>query len=151
MKIIELLITENFDYWLSKINESTWKAGKFLYELIKNNKLKEHTSENVKVFLLVDNFDLVSFCILADKDEIELSNIKPWIGFLYTFEKYRGNRYSSILIKHCEDYAKKLGYQNIYISTNHENLYEKYGYNLYLENVLNIYGSYSQVYIKRLN
>ena len=125
-------------------------SGKFLYELLSNNKLKEYTSENVKVFLLTNDNKLLGYCIFTDKDEIDLPYLKPWIGFLYIFPEYRGKRYSSLLIQHCENYARNIGYNKIYISTNHENLYEKYGFTLYKENIINIYGSYSKIYIKKL-
>ena len=41
MEIIEYYSSNNKEYWLSKINECDWVAGKFLYELIKQDKLKE--------------------------------------------------------------------------------------------------------------
>ena len=148
--IIEYDNCLNKSFWLSKINESDWNAGKFLYELLSNNKLKEYTSENVKVFLLTNDNKLLGYCIFTDKDEIDLPYLKPWVGFLYIFPEYRGKIYSSLLIQHCENYARNIGYNKIYISTNHENLYEKYGFTLYKENIINIYGSYSKIYIKKL-
>ena len=36
MEIIEFFCTDHKEYWLSKIKESDWGAGQFLYELLKN-------------------------------------------------------------------------------------------------------------------
>ena len=41
MKVIEYFSTDNKEYWLSKIKESDWNAGKRLHELLENKKLKE--------------------------------------------------------------------------------------------------------------
>ena len=54
MNIIEYFSTDNKEYWLSKIKESDWGAGQFLYELLKNQKLKENVGENTKVLMLTE-------------------------------------------------------------------------------------------------
>ena len=45
---------------LSKIKESDWGAGQYLYELLKNHKLKQFVGESTKV-LMLENFD--SMCL----------------------------------------------------------------------------------------
>ena len=40
MDIIEYFSSKNKEHWLSKIGESDWNAGKFLYKLLKNSELK---------------------------------------------------------------------------------------------------------------
>jgi predicted acetyltransferase len=52
----------------------------------------------------------------------------PWIGFVYTFPQYRGHRHMGKLISYAEQIAKSNGFSNIYISTNQEGIYEKYGF-----------------------
>ena len=149
MDIIEYFSTDNKEYWLSKIKESDWGAGKFLYELLKNNKLKELVGGNTKVLMLVDGENLVSFCTLADKDDIQPTKLTPWIGWVYTFPNYRGHRYVGRLLSHAETLAKADGMSNIYISTNHEGLYEKYGYEFY-EMMKDMHGEDSRVYVRHL-
>ena len=65
MEIIEYYSSNKKEYWLSKINECDWVAGKFLYELIKQEKLKELVGDDVKVLLLTNELDLISFCTLS--------------------------------------------------------------------------------------
>ena len=36
MEVIEYFSTENKEYWLSKIKESDWGAGQYLYEHLKD-------------------------------------------------------------------------------------------------------------------
>lgn len=148
MKIIEYFSTENKEYWLTKINESDWGAGQYLYNLLKEEKLKELVGENTKVLMLIDEDKLLSFCTFSEKDDIQPTELTPWIGFVYTFPEYRGNHYIGKLLNYAEVLAKEVGIKNIYISTNHTGLYEKYGYEFY-EIMKDIAGEDSRVYIRR--
>lgn len=149
MKIIEYFSTENKEYWLSKIKESDWGAGQFLYELLRDQKLKASVGENTKVLMLVDDENLVSFGTLSEKDDIQPTDLTPWIGFLYTFPNYRGNRYAGKLLNHAETLAKEDGSETMHISTDHVGLYEKYGY-VFTEMMKDIHGNDSRVYVKHL-
>lgn len=149
MKVIEYFSTDNQEYWLSKIKESDWVAGHFLYELIKKNELTKLVGENTKVLLLTNELELISFCTLSDIDDIEITELTPWIGFVYTFPKYRGNRYIGKLFNYAEELSKSNGFSNIYISTNHRGVYEKYGFT-FLQIMKDRHGEDSRVYTKVL-
>jgi len=149
VKIIEYFSTDKKEYWLSKIKESDWGAGQFLYELLKNQKLKSYVGENAKVLMLVDGENLISFCTFADKDDIQPTELTPWIGWVYTFPKYRGHRYVGRLLSYAEELAKENGMNHIYISTNHNGLYEKYGYEFF-EMMKDMHGEDSRVYVRHL-
>ena len=149
MKIIEYFSTDNREYWLSKIKESDWGAGQYLHELLKNQKLKQLVGENTRVFLLTDRENLVSFCTFAEKDDIQPTDLTPWIGWVYTFPQYRGNRYSGKLLSYIETLAEEEGNKKIYISTNHNGLYEKYGYEFF-KVMKDINGEDSRVYVRHL-
>ena len=149
MKVIDYFSTENQEYWLQKIQESDWGAGQYLAELLKNETLKQLVGENTKVLMLVDDMELISFCTFAEKDDIQPTELTPWIGFVYTFPQYRGKRYMGELLKRAEELANADGIKNIYISTNHIGLYEKYGYEFF-EMMKDIEGEDSRVYVRRL-
>ena len=120
-----------------------------MYELLKNGKLKQTVGDNTKVLMLVDGENLVSFCTLADKDDIQPTELTPWIGWVYTFPEYRGNHYAGKLLRYAETLAKEAGMKKVYISTNHEGLYEKYGYEFF-EMMKDIGGEDSRVYVRCL-
>lgn len=149
MEIKEYFSEENKEFWLSRIGQSDWGAGKFLYKLLKNHELKQYVGENTKVLMLVDGENLVSFCTYADKDDIQPTDLTPWIGWVYTFPDYRGHRYAGKLLEYAEILAKEANVKNIYISTNHDGLYEKYGYEFY-RIMKDIDGEDSRVYVKNL-
>lgn len=149
MEIKEYFSEENKEFWLSRIGECDWDAGKFLYELLINHELKQYVGENTKVLMLVDGENLVSFCTYADKDDIQPTDLTPWIGWVYTFPDYRGHRYAGKLLEYAEILAKEANVKNIYISTNHDGLYEKYGYEFY-RIMKDINGEDSRVYVRNL-
>jgi len=149
VNIIEYFRTDNKEYWLSKIKECDWGAGQFLYELLKNQKLMEYVGKNTKVLMLVEGENLISFCTLADKDDIQPTELTPWIGWIYTFPNYRGHRYVGKLLSYAEELAKVDGMNDIYISTNHNGLYEKYGYEFY-KMMKDMQGEDSRVYVRHL-
>lgn len=150
MEIIEYFSADNKNWWIEKIKESDWIAGQFLYELIRDNKLKELCGESTRVLLLTDGAELVSFCTLAETDDIPSTDLTPWIGFVYTFPKYRGRRYMGRLISDAEEIAFNEKAKYTYISTGHIGLYEKFGYEFY-KTQKNMNGEVSRIYRKSLN
>ena len=149
MDIIEYYGSERKEHWLAQLRTCEWEAGKLLFDLLTGNCAEEFLGESPKIFLLADGDDLVSFCTLAQKDDIPDCELMPWIGFVYTFPEYRGHRYAGKLIEHAEKTAYNAGHSKIYISTNHTGLYEKYGY-MFFETRKDLNGDNSLIYIKTL-
>ena len=147
MELREYFSADKKDYWLEKIKECDWSAGQFLYERLKDGTLMQVVGENTKLLMLTDGDELISFCTLADKDDIQPTELTPWIGWVYTFPKHRGHRYSEKLLSCAEELAKSRGMDNIYISTNHIGLYEKFGYKFFAT-MKDIDGKDSRVYTK---
>ena len=131
MEITEYYASDHQEHWLNEIKRSAWGAGQFLYELLRKNRLKELCGESTKVLLLIDGDALVSFCTYAEQDDIPEPSLTPWVGFVYTFPKYRGMRRMGKLLEHACALAKGNGYEHIYISTNEIGLYEKYGFSFW--------------------
>ena len=149
MNIIEYFSTEDQEHWLAQIKECEWGAAQYLYELLRDKKLKELTGENTRLLMLTEGEQLVSFCTLAEKDDIQPTELTPWIGFVYTRTEYRGRRLMGKLLSHAEELARANGMERVYISTNHTGLYEKYGYAFY-SMMKDVEGEDSRVYAKRL-
>ena len=149
MEIIEYFTTDNKEYWLKKIEKCDWGAGKFLHQLLSEGNLKKMVGETALVPMLVDKDELIAFCTFAPLDDIQPTNLSPWIGFVYTFPEYRGNHYAGMLLDYAESLATVMEREYIYISTNHIGLYEKYGYEFYkIEK--DIGGEDSRIYRKAL-
>lgn len=150
MEIIELYSCSNPKYWLQKIGESDWSAGRKLAQLIRSEALRPLCGKSTRVFLLTDEENLVSFCTYAEEDDIRDSGLTPWIGFVYTFPQYRGHRYMGLLFDQIEKTARSENRQALWISTNDTGLYEKYGFTFHAI-MKNHHGEESRVYRKELN
>lgn len=147
MEIVEFFASGNKEYWLNQIKRSDWSAGQYLYELIRDDRLRELCGEKTRVLLLTDGEKLVSFCTYAEQDDIRKSSLTPWVGFVYTFPEFRGKRRMGILLERAYALAKADGYEYIYISTGETGLYEKYGYSFW-KIMKDINGGDSRVYRK---
>ncbi len=53
----------------------------------------------------------------------------PWLACLYVNEKHRGKEIGAMLLQHGLKETAKKGYENLYLSTDLEGYYEKYGWN----------------------
>ena len=150
MQVIDYFNCERPEHWLSQIKKSDWGAGQFLYQLLSENKFKDAVGKKSKVLMLTDGDELISFCTYAEKDDIQPTELTPWMGFVYTFPEYRGHRYVGKLFLEIEKLAKAENVHDIFISTNHTGLYEKYECEFY--QIMNdMDGEPSRVYIKHVN
>lgn len=65
----QLTISEQ-KFWLPKIGESDWRAGKYLFQLLSDGQFKKHCGEKSTLFLLTQGDKLISFCSFTERDEI---------------------------------------------------------------------------------
>jgi len=149
MKVISFFDSDRQEHWLEEIGRSDWGAGSFLYHLIRSGTFFEAVGAGSKVLLLIDGDKLISFCTYAQKDDIQPTELTPWMGFVYTFPEYRGHRYAGKLFDEINRLAKKDHVSKVYISTDTEGLYEKYGCE-YSMQMHDMDGHLSRVYVKRI-
>lgn len=145
MQIIDFYECADQSHWIDEIDKCDWRAGAFLRSLLLENRLKELCGESTRLLLLADGEKLVSFCTLAEQDDIRDTDITPWIGFVYTYPEYRGHRYVGRLLERACELAKEDGHKHVYISTNEDGLYEKYGFSFW-KMMKDMEGSDSKVY-----
>ena len=138
LKVINFFESERPEHWLGEIGRSDWKAGAFLKRILSDGSFFDLVGEGSVVLLLTDG------------DDIQPTDLTPWIGFVYTFPKRRGNRYAGLLLADAEKRAKEKGMHAVYLSTNHVGLYEKYGFR-FLSQMNDIDGEPSRVYVKSVN
>ena len=72
-------------------------------------------------------------------------DLYPWMATLFVKEEYRNKGIGTILQKKVIEETKKMNYKNIYLTTDHENYYEKMGW-MFLENVPQEDGNYTKMY-----
>ena len=150
MQVVNYFESNRQAHWLEEIKRSDWSAGAFLFDLISKGLFFDAVGEESKVLLLTEGDELLSFCTYAEKDDIQPTELTPWMGFVYTFPEHRGHHYVGKLFDEIERIAKETGTPNVYFSTNHIGLYEKYGCEL--EGLMiDMDGRPSRVYVKRVH
>ena len=137
------------DHWLEEIGKSDWGAGAFLHCMLSKGTFFDMVGEGSKLLLLIDGDELISYCTYAAKDDIQPTELTPWMGFVYTFPEHRGHRYTGVLMDEVIRLAREDGYNAFYISTNHTGLYERYGCEFYTE-MEGIEGEMSRVYERKV-
>ena len=68
---------------------------------------------------------------------------------MFVGEEYRGNRLSQKLIQYAMDYLKTVGFDKVHIVSDHENLYEKYGFHV-IDRKIAPWGSEEKIYMQKL-
>lgn len=148
MKIIDYFRDERQTHWLGQIAQCEWRAAHYLAQLLAERRFHQTLGRGT-LYLLTDGDLLVSFLTLTERDCIDDAALTPWIGFVYTAPEYRGRRCAGKLIDHAMRTVGDNGVEQAYLCTDHEGLYEKYGFS-YIENRVSIYGEDSRVMVRRV-
>ena len=123
----------------------SWKAGKSLAKAMMNNDFKDWE----RVIVAFDNNEICGYCTVAKTDCIPNLIYTPYIGYLFVDEECRGNRLSQKLIVYSMKYLKSIGFDKVYLVSDHENLYEKYGFKV-IDRKMSPWGSEEKIYIQGL-
>ena len=136
---------------LCSLEWGTLKSDDEMKSYIIDKRKKIHNEDKVISILgLIDNNKLVGFISLwkssLEKAISELSLFKyngdyrrdltPWYATMYVKKEYRGRGYSKKLNDAILKEASILGYSKVYLKTELENYYEKFGA-IFMENINN--------------
>lgn len=88
-----------------------------------------------KLILLKED-ELIGFISIFPTDGDERKDLTPWYATMYVKDKFRGKGYSKILNKAILEEAKKRKIKRLYLKTDLENYYEKFGA-IYMEKLSN--------------
>lgn len=123
----------------------SWSAGKSLANAMANDLFTEWE----RVVIALDNQKICGYCTVAKTDCIPDVHYTPYIGYLFVGEEYRGNRLSQTMIQYGMDYLHSIGFDRVHIVSDHENLFEKYGFEV-VDRITAPWGSVEKIYMKRL-
>ena len=84
-------------------------------------------------FLLEEEDELLGCAGLIQQDFISRTDLSPWLCSLYVESNCRGKALGSILIEQVKAAAKKEHFKSVYLCTDLEGYYEKYGFHYFGE------------------
>lgn len=106
------------DVTSDKENRINKKINKYLEYVDRNDFCK---------LILIDEDKLIGFISLFPYDGLEEKDLSPWYATMYVKKEYRGLGYSRILNDAILKEAKNRGFKEVYLKTELNNYYEKFG------------------------
>lgn len=134
MEIFDIKSKLEFIREVAELTQSEWGSKtntKEEFEQKINRKMKKILSllddKNYCKLILVDNGILIGFISIFPTDGDERQDLTPWYATMYVKKEYRGKGYSKILNDAILKEAHNRGFKKLYLKSNLENYYEKFG------------------------
>ena len=96
-------------------------------------------------YVLLEQDEIVGCAGLISNDFISRMDLYPWLCALHVSESKRGRAYARLLIERCQQDAARAGFDTLYLCTDSEGLYERYGFG-YLAQGWHPWGETSRIY-----
>ena len=143
LKIFNLAQKRKYIEEIATLTQREW-GEKNLSEKNFNSKIKLKISQiksnlnnpNYCKLILLDDETLVGFISIFPNDCDEKPELSPWYATMYVKEEYRKKGYSKILNNAIIAEARKRNFSKLYLKSDLENYYEKFGAK-YIENLQN--------------
>lgn len=124
---------------------SPWSAGQALARAMRSGGFTDWE----RVIAAMDGARVCGFCTAAKEDCIPDAPYTPYIGFVFVDEAYRGARLSQKMIEAAMRYLKSVGFDRVYLTSDHENLYEKYGFTV-IDRRYAYWGAEEKIYMREI-
>ena len=104
-------------------------------------------SDVPRFYIAVQNNSIIGSYALLRNDLISRQDLSPWLACLFVVPELRGNEFGAALLKHAVEETHNKGFENLYLCTDLEGYYEKYGWD-YMKNAYIFNGDPTKVYVK---
>lgn len=125
-----------------------WSVGEIVAKRLRNNEFMDWES----IIILTRDGQYAGLCILEKKDGwgTDLDDLlTPFITAFYIDPQFRGQNLSKKLIGAACDYAYSIGFKIVYLISNEQEFYEKFGFEIFTQTVT-LSGETEPVYQKHL-
>lgn len=131
MKIIDIKDDSDFLSEYIELYSYEWGSKKSKLEMKqyveKKKKSIFYDDKIISILGLVDNNNLIGFISLFKYDGEDRKDLTPWYATMYVKVEYRNKGYSILLNDAILKEAVKLRYKKVYLKTELNNYYEKFG------------------------
>lgn len=78
--------------------------------------------------LLLREDKIIGVCGLIAEEKVQRPELTPWISYLLIAESERNKGFAGELLDYLRHLAAEFGFQTVYLTTDHIDFYEKYGF-----------------------
>lgn len=121
----------------------SWRAGAALARDM------DALSDWERVIVALEGDTICGYCTVTKTDCIPDVPYTPYVGFVFVGEEHRGHRLSQQMIEYAIAYLRSVGFDRVYLTSDHENLYEKYGFEV-IDRKLATWGAMEKIYMRRM-
>ncbi|TYQ18435.1 UNVERIFIED_CONTAM: putative acetyltransferase [Acetivibrio alkalicellulosi] len=119
------------------------------YEKVEKS-FKQRKIESIPISIVAINKDVCVGVASLLENDLKLRDYTPWLGGLYVSEEHRNQGIGKVLIEEIKTIAKRLGYDVLYLRTEHALEYYKKLDWQFVENLIDEFGIETSVFQKRL-
>lgn len=141
LKIYNIKEKQEYIKEIAELTQKDWGSPTYSKEEFnakvskKISKIKENLNNPLFCkLILLSNSTLVGFISIFEHDCDERMDLFPWYATMYVKKEFRGRGYSKLLNDAILEEARNRGFKKIYLKTELNNYYEKFGAN-FLENL----------------
>ncbi len=125
-------IRDNPAYYARAVDylSAKWGIDRAIYEASLTDAI--HTAQPVpRWYVMLLEGEIIGSYGLIENDFMVRKDMKPWLCAVHIDEAQRGHAYGGKLLAHGRDEARKLGFDTVYLCTDHVGYYEKYGWQFF--------------------
>ena len=128
-KMLEIkTLTRDHELWQTVAEYASGCSWQPVGTDFSNNMKNNNFTDWERVFSAIENGNIAGFCAITKTSSSFGDTYSPYIGMVFVGEDNRGNRISEKLCLTAIEYAKSIGFDKVYLYSDHVNLYEKYGF-----------------------
>ena len=150
--MVEIIAVQDYSKGIRKAAEyihSKWGSkSNYNYFLDAIRHVSPDGSGLPQFFLLMRGEAVIGCAGLIVNDFISRHDLYPWVSSLFVEEEERGHGYGNMLLEHALICAKKAGFEQAYLTTDHDGYYEKYGWKR-MEDGYDLSDGMSRIYVKK--
>ena len=144
-KIIDLRDFPNLLETSIEYVSQRWGLNKKIFEDCITSSMNAANSLPRWYFMMKSDLIIGSYSLMTN-DFVSRQDLWPYLSNLYVEEEERGKELGAALLNHARREAYMLGFKKIYLCTDHENYYEKYGWT-HLTNGYHTWNRESKIYV----
>ncbi|WP_372508776.1 GNAT family N-acetyltransferase [Pseudalkalibacillus decolorationis] len=139
MDLFEKAVAVFWEQWGNKDNYN------FYYDCISHS--CKTTDEIPRFYIAVKDERIIGTYAMLRNDLNSRQDLYPWLACLYVDPAYRGQEIGSKLLQHSLFETSKKGFKKLYLTTDLDGYYEKYGWD-HLTEAYGVSGESIKVYAK---